>query len=199
MHPRAIWAIARKDAPDLLLNKSTLGGLLFPILLSLVWLLIINVVGNRTTDILVYNPGSSNVVQVVMAAFSSPEVTQAGSAGEVTAAFGSTATHKTTPYAVGLIVPADLDNSLRVGTHPQLQLYLDGKTVNAQTEALIQAAIVNYGRALANVQPPLDLTMTVINPPSETNAAVELRGGVCSARTAALVGRRHNLCPSTTD
>jgi hypothetical protein len=36
MHPRAIWAIARKDALDLILNKSALGGLLFPILLLLV-------------------------------------------------------------------------------------------------------------------------------------------------------------------
>jgi ABC-2 type transport system permease protein len=176
MHPRAIWAIARKDALDLVLNKSTLGGLLFPILLSLVWLLIINVIGNRITEILAYNPGGSGVTQVMMAAFSSPKVTQAGSAEEVAAAFGLTGTHKTTQYAVGLIVPADLDESLRSGSHPQLQLYLDGKTVSALTEAQIQAAIVNYGRALANVQPPLDLTTTMINPPSETNAAVELRG-----------------------
>ena len=29
MHPRAIWAIARKDVLDLWLNKSTMGGLLF--------------------------------------------------------------------------------------------------------------------------------------------------------------------------
>jgi hypothetical protein len=176
MHPRTIWAIVRKDALDLLLNRSALGGLLFPIILSLMWLHIINVIGNRTIDILVYNSGRSNVVQVVEAAVPSPEVTQASSAEEVGSAFGPTPARKTTPYAVGLIVPADLDSSLRAGTHPQLQLYLNGNTVNAQTEALIQAAIVNYGRALANVQPPLGLTTTVQNPPSETNAAVELRG-----------------------
>jgi ABC-2 type transport system permease protein len=144
--------------------------------MSLVWLLIGKAIGSRTTDILVYNPGRSNVVQVVMAAFPSPGVTQAGSAGEVTAAFGPNGTHKTTQYAVGLIVPADFDDSLRSSTHPQLQLYLNGSTVNAQTEALIQAAITNYGRALANVQPPVDLTTTVINPPSKTNAGAEMRG-----------------------
>jgi hypothetical protein len=78
-------------------------GLLFPIILSLVWLLIINVVGNRTTSILVYNPGSSNVVQAVTAAFPNPKVTQAGSAGEVTTAFRTSGAKKATPYAVGLI------------------------------------------------------------------------------------------------
>jgi ABC-2 type transport system permease protein len=176
MHPRAIWAIARKDALDLLLNKSTLGGLLFPILMSLIWLLLSIVIGNRTTEVLVYNPGSSNIAQVAMAALPSPEVTQASSAEEVTAAFSPNGAHKATRYAVGLVVPADFDNSVRAGTHPQLQLYLNGNTVNAQTEALIQAAITNYGRALANQQPPVDLTTTVINPPSNTNAEMELRG-----------------------
>jgi ABC-2 type transport system permease protein len=175
MHPRAISAIARKDALDLWLNKSTLVGLLFPIILSLVWLFISRVIGNKTTDILVYNPGSSNVVQVVMAAFPSPELTQATSAGEVTAAFGPSGTQKKTGYAVGLIVPADFDENLRAGTHPQLQLYLNGSTVNTETEALIEAAIANYGRTVANPLPPLDLSTTVINPPSETNVGLELR------------------------
>jgi ABC-2 type transport system permease protein len=175
MHPRAIWAIARKEALDLLTNKSTLGGLLFPILLSLVWLLISKAVGGTTTDILVYDPGGSNIVQVVMAAFPRLEVTQANSAGEVTAAFGPDGTRKTTPYAVGLIVPADFEKNLRSGTRLQLQLYLNGSTVNAQMEALIQAAINNYSRAVANPQPPVDLATAVINPPSSTNAVVEMK------------------------
>jgi hypothetical protein len=172
MHPRAIWAIIRKDALDLILNKSTLGGLMFPILLSLVWLLIINVIGNRTTDIIVFNPGSSDVVQVILTAFPSAKVTQAPSPDEVTAAFESNGTNKTTRYAVGLIVPADFDNSLRAGNHPQLQLYINANTVDAQTETLVQEVIASYGRALANMQPPIDLSTTVINPPSKTNAAV---------------------------
>jgi len=112
VRPRIILAIARKDALDLLLNKSTLGGLLFPILLSLVWLLISNVVGNNTTDILVYNLRRSNVVQVVMAAFPSPEVTQAGSAGEVPAAFDSKIAPKNLRYPVGLVIPESFDDDL---------------------------------------------------------------------------------------
>jgi hypothetical protein len=41
---------------------------------------------------------------------------------------------------------------------------------------LVQSAIASYGRSLANAQPPVDITTTVINPPSPTNAGVELRG-----------------------
>jgi ABC-2 type transport system permease protein len=175
MHPRAIWAIARKDALDTVLNKSTLGGLLFPIILSLVWLLISRVIGSSTTDILAYNPGNSNVVQVVVASFPSHKVTEAGSAAEVTSAFGPSGTRQATQYALGLIVPAGFDDSLRSGAHPQLQLYLDGSKVNAQTEALLQAAIANYGRSIASPQPPIDLSTTVVNPPRITNAGVELR------------------------
>jgi hypothetical protein len=36
MHLRAIWAIARKGALDIWLNRSTLGGLFFPILSNIV-------------------------------------------------------------------------------------------------------------------------------------------------------------------
>jgi len=139
MHSRVIWAIARKDALDLVLNKSTLVGLLFPIILSLVWLLISKVVGGSTTNILAYDPGNSNIVQVVAAAFASPKVTEAGSAAEVTSAFGPSGTHKAAQYALGLIVPAGMDDSLRSGAHPQLQLYLDGSKVNAQTQRLVLA------------------------------------------------------------
>jgi ABC-2 type transport system permease protein len=131
-------------------------------------------IGNSTTDILIYNPGNSNIAQVVVAAFSNAQVTQASSGGEVTAAFDPNGTRTATRYAVGLIIPADLDDGLRSGTRPQLQLYLDGKTVNAKTEALIQAAIANYVRAITSPQPLIDLTTTVVNPSPKTNAAVEL-------------------------
>jgi ABC-2 type transport system permease protein len=174
MHPRLIWAVARKDALDLWLNRSTLGGLLLPILLSLVWLLIGKMLGNATTDILVCNPGNSNVAQVVAASFSDSQLAQAGSATEVTAAFDPNGAQVTTKYAVGLIVPKDFDNSLRTGTHPQLQLYLDGKTVSAQTQALIQASIINFSRTLASPQVPVDLTTNVVNPSPQTNAGAEL-------------------------
>ena len=64
MHPRLIWAVARKDILDLWMNKATMGGLLFPIFLSLLYLLIGKMVGNRMTDLLIYNPGDSGVVLI---------------------------------------------------------------------------------------------------------------------------------------
>jgi ABC-2 type transport system permease protein len=99
MHPRVIWAIIRKDALDIWLNKSTLGG---------------------------------------------------------------------------LIVPANFDSPLRAGNRPVLSLFLNGSTVNAQTEALLQTAIINYARAIANPQPPVTITTAVINPPSSTSTGAPL-------------------------
>ena len=153
MHPRIILAIARKDAIDILLNKSMLFSLLLPILISLLYLFIrlLNaLIGSHATDILVSNPGQSNVAQVVINAFSGSQVTQANAASEVTAAFGPNGSHKSSPYAVGLIIPANFESGLRANSHPQVNLYINGDDVDTHTAALMQAAIDNYARALAN-------------------------------------------------
>jgi ABC-type Na+ efflux pump permease subunit len=62
MQPRIIWAIVRKDFLDIWLNKSTLVGLIFPIILSLLYLLISNLVGGTKTILLIYNSGHSSLV-----------------------------------------------------------------------------------------------------------------------------------------
>ena len=88
MHPRSILAIARKDAIDILLNKATITVLITPIAVSLFFLLISKLIGAHTTNILVYNPAQSPVVQVVSKAFTQVHITEAGSPAEVTEAFG---------------------------------------------------------------------------------------------------------------
>jgi ABC-2 type transport system permease protein len=173
MHPRIILAIARKDALDLWLNKATLGGLLAPIVLSLVYLLIGKVVGSTTTNILVYNPGNSKVAQVVNA-FQNIQVTQAGSSEEVSTTFSSIAPKGATHYSAGLVVPTGFDASLAAGQRPQLQLFFDGKTVNTQTQVLVEAAIINYCRTVSSPTPPVDLVTSVINQPTNTNSGVAL-------------------------
>ena len=173
MHPRIIWAIARKDALDLWLNKATLGGLLAPIVLSLVYLLIGKVIGNSTMNILVYNPGTSNVVQI-LDSFQNIQVTQAGSSSEVSNAFSGVVSKGATHYAVGLVVPSGFDASLVAGDRPQLQLFIDAKDVNSQTQVLVEAAIVNYCRTVASPQPPVDLVTRVINQAANTNMAATL-------------------------
>jgi ABC-2 type transport system permease protein len=175
MHARTILAIARKDSLDIIRNKSTpLVGLLFPIVLSLVWLLIGRLVGSSASAILVYDPSGSSIVQVVTGAFPSPVVTRAGSAAEVGAAFDLGGGRRGAAYSLGLIVPAGFDDSLRSGAHPHLQLYLDGGTVKAPTEALLQAAIVNFCRSMSDPRPPVDLSTTVINPSPKASVAAEM-------------------------
>jgi ABC-2 type transport system permease protein len=173
MHPRIVWAIARKDALDLWLNKATLGGLLAPIVLSLVYLLIGKVVGSTTTNILVYNPGNSKVDQVV-SAFQNTQVTPAGSGAEVSSAFSAVLPKGATHYAAGLVVPPGFDASLAAGQRPQLQLFFDGKAINPQTQVLVEAAIINYCRSIASPTPPVDLVTSVVNKPANTNSGAAL-------------------------
>jgi ABC-2 type transport system permease protein len=174
MHLRVIWAIIRKDALDIWLNKSTLFGLIYPIFMSLVFLLISHLVGRSSNNLLIYNPGNTNLAQVVAEAFQNPKVTQASSAAEVKAAFGPNGTQKKSTYTLGLILPANFDSSLRAGNRPAMSLFLNGSSVNAQTEALLQTAIINYARATANPQPPVTITTAVINPSSSTKTGALL-------------------------
>lgn len=174
MHLRNILAIARKDALDILLNKSTLAGLLTPILLSLVFLLITVLVGNHTTSILVYNPGNSGIVNVVSGAFSDSQVIQANSPADVAVQFGPDGTHKSSSYAIGMVIPADFDSSLKAGSHPLLSLYINGDDVGTQQSLLVQTAITNYSRTIASPQAPLMLAAATINPPSNTNIGSDL-------------------------
>ncbi len=87
VHLRIVLAIARKDALDILRNRATRGNLLYPILMSLVFLFISRLVGGAAVDILVYNPGDSAIVQAIAGALEVTTVTYAGSAAQVSAAF----------------------------------------------------------------------------------------------------------------
>lgn len=164
MHLRAIIAIARKDALDILQNRSTLGALLSPILLSLLYLLIIRLVGGHATTLLVYNPGQSALQQVMTSAFPTTKVTLASSPDEVTAAFGPNGTSKKATYNLGLIVPADFEQEIQAGAHPQVILYVNGSSISPEQTALLKAAIVNYARAVAAPLPPASLVIATINP-----------------------------------
>jgi len=174
MHLRNILAIARKDALDILLNKSTLAGLLTPIFLALVFLLITVLVGNHTTEILVYNPGNSGVVSMVSNAFSDSQVIQANSPADVAAQFGANDTHKSSSYAIGMVIPAGFESSLRAGQRPQLSLYINGDDVGTQQSLLVQTAITSYSRTVASPRPPLILAAATINPPSDTKIGFDL-------------------------
>ena len=173
MHIRSILAIARKDALDILLNKSTLTILLTPIFLAVLFVVISRLLGGHTTNALVYNPARSGVEQVIDGAFSDIKVTYTNSPADVAAAFGPDGSHKNTTYALGLVVPADFDTNLRAGAHPPLNLFVDGGQINNQQRQLLQSALADYSRSAANPQPPANITVATVNPPSPTNNALQ--------------------------
>ena len=175
MHPRIIWAIARKDAIDLYHNRAALGGLLAPVFLSLVWLLIGKVFGSTVTQILVYNPGGSPAVVAAQNAFNNPQVTTANSMEEVFSAFDAAEVNRKSPYAVGLVIPNDFESRLSAGEKPEIWLYMDGKKVNSLVQAAAQSAITAYSRARANQPPPIDLVTKVVNSSSRAALTLELQ------------------------
>ena len=100
MHPRLMFAIARKDALDILLNKATVSILVSPILLALLFLGIGTLLGSKTTNVLIYNPSKSGVEQVLKSAYQDIKITYANSSADVGASFGPDGTHKSSPYAL---------------------------------------------------------------------------------------------------
>ena len=173
MHMHSILAIARKDALDILLNKATLTLLLSPILLAVLFVVIGGLLGSHTTNVLIYNPGKSGVEQVIDGAFSDIKITYANSAGDVAGAFGPDGSHKSTSYALGLAVPADFDTSLRSGGHPALNLYIDGSQIGNQQRQLVLHALTDYSRSVANPQPPANIAVATVNPPSPSSNALQ--------------------------
>ncbi len=168
-HLRAIFAIARKDAQDIVVDRAKLVSILAPLALTLIWVLITNVIGGHTTKLLVYNPDQSKLQQVVSSAFADAQITQANSPADVSAAFGPNgSSDKNASYDIGLIVPSGFEQGLHSGSQPQVSLYVNEKNVSAQQAALLQAAITSYARAVAAPTPPIDLMTATINPPVTT-------------------------------
>ncbi|MEO8971048.1 MAG: ABC transporter permease [Ktedonobacteraceae bacterium] len=172
MHIRNILAIARKDALDILLNKTTLYFLLSPIFLAVLFAVIGGLLSNRaaSSSILIYNPGHSGVEQFISSVISSTgPVTHANSAQDVATAFGPQGSHKNVTYVLGVVVPADFDSSVRAGNHPQLQLYLNGDYVGSNDQQLVEHAISDYVRNVTNPQTPVTFSVISVNPPVVNN------------------------------
>jgi ABC-2 type transport system permease protein len=171
MNFRAVLAIVRKDALEVVLDKSNLFGLALPVVLSLMYASItalVNQAVQTPTRLLIYNPGGSAVAQAAAGVFSNAVVSPAGSAAEVAGEFGPDGAAKDTPYAVGLSIPERFDQDLRAGNQPQLALYINGSEVGAATGQVLQAAIENYGYRLSGPQAPFEVGRVTVNPRSET-------------------------------
>lgn len=175
MHTRNILAIARKDALDILLNKTTLFFLLSPIIIAALFALIGGLLANKnaSTDLLIYNPGHSSVERFVGNVLTTIPITHAHSAVEVASTFGPQGSHNNISYILGLVVPSNFDESLRVGGHPQLQLYINDTYLSDNYEQLLRHTLSDYARGITNPQTPLSFAVTAVNQPTTSNFVLD--------------------------
>ena len=181
VHLRSILAIARKDALDIWLDKGKLAALVFPLVLALLWLGISRLSSGQpapaATALLIYNPGQSQLEQVVSNLFPSTKITQASSPQQVAAAFAESDTSTTAGYDVGLAIPAGFEASLKAGSHSQVNLYLNTTTVSSGQASLLQAAISYYARTVVTPTSPVSLVTSTIHPaPASTTSKLTLGG-----------------------
>lgn len=172
MHLRNINAIARKDALDILLNKTTLSFLLTPIFLAILYAIIGGLLASHASSagLLIYNPGHSEVEQFIGSVIpASGPVTHANSAEDVATAFGPQGSHKNVPYVLGVVIPVNFDSSVHAGNHPQLQLYLNGDYLGSNDQQLVEHAISDYVRNITNPETPVTFAVTSVNPPVVNN------------------------------
>ena len=166
MHLRTLLAIARKDTLDMLFNKASLTVLLMPIFLAVLFVGIQALLGSTPTKVLIYNPGRSGIEQLVKQSFSNVQMIYVNTPQDVASAFGPNNARKDSLYALGLVIPADFEQRLVANQHPQLQVYINGNQVSRQQSALLQGAIADYTRQIANPQPPATIDVATINPPA---------------------------------
>ncbi len=175
MHTRNILAIARKDALDILLNKTTLFFLLSPIIIAALFALIGGLLAskNTSTELLIYNPGHSAVEQFVGNVLQTIPITHAHSADEVASSFGPQGSHKDISYILGLVVPSNFDESLRAGGHPKLELYINDTYLSDNYEQLLRHTLSDYARGITNPQTPLSFAVTTVNQPTTSNFVLD--------------------------
>ncbi len=164
MHPRMILAIARKDALDLLINKTTLVMLMTPIILAALFAFIGTILGPSSASILIYNPDNSPLARLVGSTFTNPTYVNAPSASAVAAAFGSDGTRHSSPYDLGIVIPVGFEAAVRAGDQPLVQVYINGDKNSMQTTTYMTAIVTNYARHISAPADPVQVSTVTINP-----------------------------------
>src|SRR5579885_1059344 len=169
MHTRTIRAIARKDAIDIIKNKQILFSLLTPFFMGIIFIFLQALFSGRgMAKVYIYDPDHSNLRQIINSVFDKPEVVYAHSADDVTTAFGSDGTRKSTPYAMGLIVPPGFEESVRLGQHPQVTLYMDANQMSISQRLAVPGLLIDYAHVVANPVPPIEVSQATLNPPADS-------------------------------
>jgi ABC-2 type transport system permease protein len=188
MNLRAIFAIARKDAIDIVVNRTTLITLLSPLIVTLLYFGINKLISSNPPEILVYNPGNSGIEKLATDFLGNAKVTKATSTDEVNNAFGPDGTQKKSDYTIGLVIPDGFEKSLQDGQKPQFTLYVNGSQVPDTRAQALLGYIENYTRSVANPQSPMTLSFATINPPKPgDNSTSNLNLGAFYAITAFMV------------
>ncbi|HEU5374119.1 MAG TPA: ABC transporter permease [Ktedonobacteraceae bacterium] len=169
MHTRTIRAIARKDAIDIIKNKQLLFSLFTPFFMGILFIFLQALFSGRgMAKVYIYDPDHSNLSQIINSVFDKPEVVYAHSADDVTAAFGSDGTRKRTPYAMGLIVPPGFEESVRLGQHPQVTLYMDANQMSISQRLAVPGLLIDYAQVVTNPVPPIEVSQATLNPPADS-------------------------------
>lgn len=170
MHTRTILAIARKDAIDISKNKQMLFSLLTPFFMGIIFIFLQTLFSGRgMAKVYIYDPGHSKLSQIVSGVFDKPEVVYAPSADDVTAAFGSDGTRKRTAYAMGLVVPPGFEESVRLGQHPQVTLYMDANQMSISQRLAVPGLLIDYAHVVTNPVPPISVKQATLNPPADSS------------------------------
>ncbi len=169
MHTRRILAMACKDAIDIVKNKQTFIGLLTPFVMGIVFIFLqVLFSGRGITQVYIYDPDHSNISTIVSSVFDKPEIVYARSAVDVTAEFGSDRARTNTPYAMGLIVPAGFEESVRQGQHPQVTVYMDANRMSISQRQTVPGLLMDYANGVVHPVPPITVKQATINPPTES-------------------------------
>jgi ABC-2 type transport system permease protein len=159
MNTRATLAVVRKDAMEIVLNRSALVTVLSPIFLAFLFAALNALLGAKSSPVLIYNPDGSDVERIILDS-PLPDIAliRAASAEQVAAAFSGS----NSVYALGLAVPPGYEAARREGTGPALTLYLNGDDVDPATGRLISGALAGYGIPTAGTAPVV--TLVTVNP-----------------------------------
>src|SRR5581483_11262505 len=154
---------------DIVKNKQTFIGLLTPFVMGIVFIFLqVLFSGRGITQVYIYDPDHSNISTIVSSVFDKPEIVYARSAVDVTAEFGSDRARTNTPYAMGLIVPAGFEESVRQGQHPQVTVYMDANRMSISQRQTVPGLLMDYANGVVHPVPPITVKQATINPPTES-------------------------------
>ena len=184
MSARATLAIVRKDAVEIVLNRSALITVLSPIFIAVLFATLNALLSGKTTPVLVYNPGGSAVERVILdSPLPNVALTRAASAEQVAAAFASSSS----AYAIGVAVPPDFDTALRQGAHPPVALYLNGADVDPATGQLLAGALAGYAAGPVTAVKVVRLNPQALSAPVGLGSSLAMCGLVSSFIVGAAV------------